>query len=177
MRLCSIYLNPYQKFFEFSILLSIYLSNQAAVVNERNCSCPRNSRDNCPLDGQCLANAIVYKADVITDNNTKVYTGATKSEFKKRLAVHKNSFRNRTQCQTCLSSYIWDLKDQNVDYEIMWTLHHQAFPYQCGTRKCDLCLTEKLVILRSDLRWSLNKRSEIMNKCRHRKDCKLSSVS
>ena len=33
---------------------------------------------------------------------------------------------------------------------------------------CDLCLTEKYVIARADLEYLLNKRAEIISKCRHR---------
>ena len=36
------------------------------------------------------------------------------------------------------------------------------------TRKCDLCLTEKMIIARSDPKKLLNKRTELVSKCRHR---------
>ena len=153
------------------------LSDEAIPENKRTCNCPRNNRDRCPLDGECLSESIVYKANVTTPINTKDYTGATQPPFKKRLAVHKHSFVNRKrEVDTCLSRYIWELKDNNINFEIKWNLHRQAYPYQCGSRKCDLCLTEKLEILKSDPTRSLNKRSEIMNKCLHRNGCKLSGV-
>ena len=43
-----------------------------------------------------------------------------------------------------------------------------ATPYKCGTRRCDLCLTEKYVIAHADQEHLLNKRTEIISKCRHR---------
>ena len=155
----------------------IILNPQVPNPNSRTCNCPQDNRDRCPLDGKCTTESVVYRADVSTQGVTKVYTGATQSSFKKRLAVHKHSFANRErEVDTCLSKYIWQLKDENKEYDIKWNLHRKAYPYQSGTRKCDLCLTEKLEILRSDPGWTLNKRSEIMNKCLHRRDCKMSSV-
>ena len=43
-----------------------------------------------------------------------------------------------------------------------------AAPYKCGTRRCDLCLTEKYVIARADQEYLLNKRTEVISKCCHR---------
>ena len=153
------------------------LNSQVPPKNVRTCNCSQNNKANCPLDGKCLSDVIVYKASVNTNSDTKEYTGATHPPFKSRFGVHKHSFVNRDrESDTCLSKYIWELKDKNRNYEIKYTLHRQAFPYRCGTRKCDLCLTEKLEILKSDPKRTLNKKSEIMNKCRHRARYKLNSV-
>ena len=40
-------------------------------------------------------------------------------------------------------------------------------PYICGMRKCDLCLCEKLLIARANSACLLNKRDELISKCRH----------
>ena len=40
--------------------------------------------------------------------------------------------------------------------------------YKCDTRCCDLCLTEKYVTASADQDHLLNKRTEIISKCRHR---------
>ena len=45
--------------------------------------------------------------------------------------------------------------------------HMKAHSYICGTRKCDLCLCEKLLIARANLACLLNKRDELISKCRH----------
>ena len=44
----------------------------------------------------------------------------------------------------------------------------KAHPYICGTRKCDLCLCEKLLIARANSVSLLNKRDELVSKCCHR---------
>ena len=43
----------------------------------------------------------------------------------------------------------------------------KAHPHICGTRKCDLCLCEKLMIARANSASLLNKRDELVSKCRH----------
>ena len=40
--------------------------------------------------------------------------------------------------------------------------------YKCGTRRCDICLTEKTVITAADPSSTLNKRAEVVSTCRHR---------
>ena len=151
------------------------LSQHTTTNSGDNCNCP--NKDNCPLDGECTKGALVYHADVTARSVMKRYLGATEPMFKKRFANHKSSFANPVKkSETCLSKYIWKLKDRAVPYEIKWSLHKQSFPYQCGTRKCDICLSEKLAILKGDPQVLINKRSEIMNKCRHKLKYKLSVV-
>ena len=43
----------------------------------------------------------------------------------------------------------------------------KAHPYICGTRKCDLCLCEKLLIARANSPSLLNKQDELVSKCCH----------
>ena len=42
-----------------------------------------------------------------------------------------------------------------------------AIRYTCGSKRCDLCLTEKLLIAKTDPKTLLNKKSEKISKCRH----------
>ena len=68
--------------------------------------------------------------------------------------------------------------DENLNPRISWRISHKAHAYQPGkTCGCDLCLTEKVVILlghdgpekipRSTI--LLNKRTELLQKCRHKR--------
>ena len=43
----------------------------------------------------------------------------------------------------------------------------KAYPYVCGTRKCDLCLCKKLMIAKANSASLLNKRDEHISKYRH----------
>ena len=79
---------------------------------------------------------------------------------KLRYNNHTMSFRHK-KCinDTELSKYLWKLKEQNSDYNLQWSIKAYASPYKCETRKCDLCLTEKMIIAMSDPKKLLNKRT------------------
>ena len=78
-------------------------------------------------------------------------------------------FRNRGyQKKTELSKYVWKLKHKGEDFTIKLSVATKSFSYTCGSKHCDLCLTEKLLIAKADPRTLLNKRSEIVSKCHHR---------
>ena len=133
----------------------------------KDCNC-RNKLE-CPLDSKCLEKCIIYKATVTANNKEKVYIGCTERSFKERFANHKQSFKNpNLSSATALSKYVWALKTANTTYNIKWDIAAKAAPYLCGTRKCDLCTTEKLEILSADQNLLLNSRAEIISKCRHR---------
>ena len=67
-----------------------------------------------------------------------------------------------------MSTYIWSLKRKGIDYDIKWSSLCEALPYQGGGGLCNICITEKTFIARSDPNKTLNKRSEVMAKCRHK---------
>ena len=68
------------------------------------------------------------------------------------------------------------MKEKGDNFEIKWDIVRHAIPYKCGTRKCDLCLTEKLLILQGNETNMINKRSEIISKCRHGNKFKLKNM-
>ena len=126
------------------------VTNSDNETNGETCSC--RNKSNCPLDNECLTNKIVYKAEVETNDginklSTKVYFGISETEFKSRYNNHTMSFRNRThKNDTELSKYIWNLKDQNKNFDIKWSILKKYSGYRIVSKSCDLCLLEKLVI-------------------------------
>ena len=175
--------HKFHKIFNSNTLKISYscMTNIGNIIKQHNSNIMRNTpeqqaqpcncrqRDNCPLNGNCLASCIVYKATVTTGNESKNYFGTSESEFKTRFYNHTKSFRNRSyENDSELSKYLWTLNDRGVGYSIKWDIASKCSPYKCGTRRCDLCLTEKTFILRSDPDLTLNKRSELVSKCRHR---------
>ena len=159
---------------------SILNSHNRKIMNlqqpepTRPCNC--RSKPNCPLAGKCLEKGIVYQATITRqDNNHKeTYVGITGDEFKTRYNNHTQTFRNSNLRNTTqLSKYIWGLKDSQIPYELSWSILKKRSPYNLKSRKCNLCLYEKYLILCKPHLCSLNRRSEAVAVCRHRKRFKL----
>ena len=131
-------------------------------TEERSCNC--RNKGNCPLDGSCLKACIVYRADVIKHNVTHIYYGASDKEFKFRCNNHTKSFRNRGyEKETEPSKHIWQLKDNNTEFYLKWSIAAYALPSRCGIRRYDLCLTEKYIIARAEQKNLINNK-RIINK-------------
>ena len=136
------------------------------------CNC--RPKSGCPLPGECRQHSVVYQATVTSGPTTKTYIGSTSTEVKLRLANHRQSFRNIAyRDATKLSQYIWELKEKSLEFDIKWSILSNAKPATLGSRTCNLCTTEKLEIMRSDQKTSLNSRTELGNKCKHRAKFKL----
>ena len=130
------------------------------------CNCKKKQES--PLDGKCREESIVYKAVVSSGGVDKKYYGICEGDFKLRYNNHTKSFRDVDyKSSTELSKYIWSLNGR--PYTIKWSIAARSSPYRCGSRSCSLCLMEKLMILKdSDPDSLLNKRDELISKCRHR---------
>ena len=114
---------------------------------ERECDCQRNRRDQCPLDGKCIQTDVVYQVTTAEDPPMK-YIGSTE-HFKRRYRAE----------------------------ELKWEIIDKAPSYKKGGRACQLCLTEKMHIMRVINNPSyLNRRSELAAKCRHKAKYRLSAV-
>ena len=89
--------------------------------------------------------------------------------FKERYRNHKTSFRHvNKRNSTELPKHVWKLKDAKTPFSIKWKVIKKCKPYNNITKKCNLCLYEKFVIIcRKDL-CSLNKRNELASSCPHR---------
>ena len=103
-------------------------------------------------------------------NEKMTYFGLTERPFKERYYEHTNSINNANgEHRTELSKYVWKLKKENKQFEIKWSIKSRAYPYTSGMKSCDLCLQEKTIIAMSDPKKTLNSRTEILSKCRHRR--------
>ena len=138
--------------------------NQTAA--HRRCNC--RVKKECPLAGECLTKSVVYKATVETDNDRKEYIGMTATTFKERYNNHQQSMRHRRYAHsTTLSKHIWALKDANKAHSVTWSIQKRAASYTNQTKRCNLCLAEKLAIAKADKTQALNSRTELVAKCRH----------
>ena len=139
------------------------------VKESKSCNCRVKSE--CPLNGQCQVTDIIYKCTVLSpDKPNKVYLGTAEGDFKKRFYNHRKSFNNEGSANdTTLSKYIWELKEtSNSSPASMWSIAKKVPPYSDISRKCLLCFHEKLEIINYPRPEELlNKRSELISKCRH----------
>ena len=152
--------------------------------NDGGCNC--RPTQPCPMNGKCQTRSVVYTGMMESDNPNPMitssvvhgYFGSTEGTFKTRYNGHKFNIEHRESKHTTLSAKYWQLKDENLNPSITWKISHKAHAYQPGkTCGCDLCLTEKVVILlghdgpekipRSTI--LLNRRTELLQKCRHKR--------
>ena len=152
--------------------------NSGNETNGKTCDC--RNKSNCPLDKKCLTNKIVYKPEIeindgINELSAKVYFGISETEFNSRYNNHTMSFRNRTHendtkiSNTKLSKYTGSLKDQNKDFDNKWSIFKKSYGYSIVSKSCNLCLLEKLVICSFKQKYRiLNKRLDLVSKCRHK---------
>ena len=67
-------------------------------------------------------------------------------------------------------------RNDHLEQKITWSIKAKAYALSSGGKQCDLCLTEKLTILMADPKSTLNKRDEIMAKCKHKRKYILGTV-
>ena len=136
---------------------------------DHGCNC-RTGPDTCPLKGRCQIPSLVYRAKVSDNTGTsKEYVGQTHITFKKRWNNSKQEQKNPAkENSTELSKHVWKLKRNNIAYDIDWSVAAIAKPYTRETGRCQLCTMERVFIARQDSS-GLNRRSEIVNKCIHKK--------
>ena len=98
------------------------------------------------------------------------YIGLCEPTFKKRFGTHKTSFNRRDyEHSTALSKEIWRIKDRNFVPSIKWNIVQQKKSYNPESGRCSVCQYEKYKIACYPVDNLLNKRTEIMAKCRHRR--------
>ena len=140
------------------------------TVGRRTCNCINISQ--CPLQQKCVSNNILYQANITPfgkNSETKVYYGICETTLKLRYANHKKSFNHRNRkSDTELSNEFWRIKDNKYSTDITWDIlgRHQA--YNTSRKRYSLWLNEKLKIALRRNNNMLNKRTEILNKCRHK---------
>ena len=95
------------------------------------------------------------------------YFGTT--DFKKRFYNHRKSFKSEASTNdTTVSKYIWELKTSNLSPTLVSSIAKKVPPYSNIPKTCLLCFLEKLEIINYPRPEELlNKRSELISKCRH----------
>ena len=76
--------------------------------------------------------------------------------------------RTASYASTELAKHVWKLKNLNCPYNITWNVIKHATTFRFGAKFRGLCLAEKLQIMQAKPGPLLNKRSELVSKCRHK---------
>ena len=172
--------HPMHKIFNKNIVKISYscMRNIGSIISSHNknilhpkqtsfgCNC--RNKENCPMNGECLTTNIIYRPDITTTNEHKFYYGTSQTTFKLRHNNHSRDIKY-VKCQNCteLAKYLWQLKNNNISYDIKWSIASKVYGY-ANSLQCKLCLMEKYWIIKSFNNPNLlNKKSEMINKCRH----------
>ena len=114
----------------------------------------------------------MFKATITSNQDNyhhKICYGITKTKFKKRYANNIKSLRHeKHQSDTEFSNELWSIKNKNYTPNIVWEILRKHQTYKRNTKRCSLCLNENQEIARYKGHNLLNKRSERIDKCRHR---------
>ena len=115
-------------------------------------------------------NKIAYRTDVknLTSDKKKFYFEFTETSFKESFGNHTWNFKHpKYRNSTELSKYIWELKDANISPVTEWSIVTKMLS-KTQLNFCKLCLSEKFYIIKSlNERNLLNKKSELVDTCRH----------
>ena len=144
----------------------------------KTCNCLK--KEDCPMNGFCLTKSLLYYARITCDkeNYTQLYKGICETTFKKRYANHKKSFNVPTYKNDAkLSTEYWALKTKQLNPKVSWQIKRRCNSYNPISRKCNLCLNEKLEIQDDQDKNLSNKRSEIISHCRHQNKFKLKTLA
>ena len=133
-------------------------------------TCNSRNKNDCPLEGECLQNEIVYQATVTTREKNETYVDLTATEFKSRWRNHQMSFKHeKKRNDTELSKYLWELKENKEQFTMSWKILAKARAYSNLSKQCNLCIEEKYFIISNPQMATLNKRNELVSTCRHRR--------
>ena len=127
--------------------------NSNTEVNNGGKECNCRKRDECPLNGACLTESIIYKAFVSAKNlPTKYYYEVTEGDFKTRWGNNKTSFTNanyknvtelshdekETACTSPESIsrldiiVIWYIQFMHIRYHVILKICKHIFQYYCN---------------------------------------------
>ena len=122
---------------------------------------------------------IVYRADVkyLTNDEKTFYLGVTETPFKERFGNHTRDFKHfKYRNSTELSKYLWELKDAHISPVMEWSILTKVLS-KTQLNFCKLYLSEKFYIIKSLNDPNLhNKKSELVNTCRHQSKLLLKSL-
>ena len=139
--------------------------NNSSIRGDENTSSDNNNSAN---NYNKENNSYNNKENNNDGTNTMVYIGLC-TRFKERYNNHTHSFRNPDhETKTELYKYGWQLKRTNTPFTIRWKIIETTSGFNNISKRCQLCLAEKYQICNfKDRNRLLNKKNELVSKCRH----------
>ena len=165
------------------------MTNIGSIINSHNkkilgdnkplqrggCNC--RNKESCPLNGECLTDNLMYERTVSSsevDYPDKKYVGISEPPWKQRFRNHERDCNNEDYATTTeLSKEVWKIKKKGFIPNVTWRIIKQIPAYNPATKRCMLCIGEKMEILERDPKNLLNQRSELISTCRHRNKFKV----
>ena len=133
--------------------------------------CNWRKKHECPLDGKCRTENIVYKCVASVERYLKkVYLGTAEGDLKQRFYNQRMSFNNEGHStDTTLSKYVWEIKEKfKIMPSLKWPRIKSVPAYSNISEKFKFCLQEKIDILKyPNPNELIKKRSELISNCRH----------
>ena len=83
------------------------------------------------------------------------------------LAKKKKKIATTKEKTTGLSKYTWELKNNSITNDLMRSIAFKVHLYTGCTRKCNLCLSEQLAIMKADPESLLKTCDQLICKYRH----------
>ena len=123
------------------------VTNPKTITKDRNCNCVDKAK--CPLSQKCLVNNIIYKTSTSTNPHykDKIYFGTGETMFKMRYSNHQRSFTFwKYKTDTELSKEVWQMKMFGQTPIITWRIVRRCSPCNPNSKRCYLCLNEKMEI-------------------------------
>ena len=164
-------------------ILNNWHNKNITRTNKNMCSCRK--KEKCMLNNRCLESEIVYKAEIYTRDDkkdSKIYIGIAGTKFKDRLGNHNFSFNHKEAANnTTLAKELWKIRnDKKIEPKISWTILKKASICNGLNNRCNLCLNEKLFILKYSNKYKerlLNDRNELATRCIHRQKFSLADTN
>ena len=157
--------NKFHKIFNRKTIKVSYgcMPNMGSLINAHNkkilednvpmqrggCNCRES--ESCPLNGECLTASLMYEGTVSSsepDYPNKFYVGISEPPFKARFGNHERDCNNEDYASTTeLSKEVWKIKKRGFTPRVTWRILKQLPAYNPATKRCLLCLGEKMEIL------------------------------
>ena len=130
-------------------------------INSKKIECNCKSRSDCPMNGLCNLDNVVYQAIIYPKediNDRKSYTGVSSTNWKIRYGNHKFSFSH--EHQKIKLHYLNIIGDWKIKGYIQWSILKRSNTSKSFDSRCNLCLEKKMnILLFPEPKKLLNKRS------------------